>query len=105
MDYTKREWRVAETSPISSLVFIKQQDGIIAEASPYYAPLIVTAVNGCQAVNPNNPIVVAESIQDMYAALKELVSEYNVSLPLGDCDYPEYWVKAVQVLAKAEGGD
>lgn len=45
-------------------------------ATVYYsqanANLIVSAINGCVSVNPENPQVVAESIKDMYEALKEI---------------------------------
>jgi len=34
------------------------------------AHLIVTAVNACQSVNRDNPLAVAESIEDLYEALK-----------------------------------
>ncbi len=37
------------------------------------AHLIAAAVNACQEVNPDNPMAVAESIKDMYEALKELL--------------------------------
>lgn len=36
------------------------------------ANLIVTAVNACKEINPDNPQVVAERIKDMYEALKDL---------------------------------
>jgi len=35
------------------------------------ANMIVTAVNACQEVNPDNPMAVAESIKDVYEELKE----------------------------------
>ena len=60
------------------------------------AHLIEAAVNACIKINPDNPVAVAESIQDMYEALKGLLS---VSFALFT---PEYKV-AKEVLAKAEG--
>ncbi len=39
------------------------------------ANLIVTAVNSCTSVNSDNPQAVAESIKDMYEALKLALDE------------------------------
>ena len=41
------------------------------------ANLIVTAVNACKQINPDNPQSVAEAIGDMYKALKELTQGYD----------------------------
>jgi len=37
------------------------------------ADIIVLAVNACKEINPDNPISVAESIVDMYEALKAML--------------------------------
>jgi hypothetical protein len=39
------------------------------------ADLIVKVVNACQLVNPDNPLAVAESIKDMYEALRRIAFE------------------------------
>lgn len=49
------------------------QDGTVEEgrrASFNYAQLIVTAVNACKEINPDNPQAVAENIGEMYRELK-----------------------------------
>jgi len=76
MNYTKGEWKVTNELLIWSdqhegLQFHNRialmEDGYEAEDN---AQLIVAAVNACASVNPDNPLAVAESIKDMYAALK-----------------------------------
>jgi hypothetical protein len=61
------------------------------------ALLITTAVNSCQAVNPDCPLSVAESIQEMYEALKALVEEEFADGPSDNA-----LDRAVQALAKAK---
>ena len=71
--------------------------------------LIVSAVNACISINPDNPQAVAESIKDMYEALKEIKKFANDALR-GDILASEA-VAASQVieakcylaLSKAEG--
>ena len=80
-------------------------DGIVAncfctwreyEESEANANLIVEAVNACASVNPDNPMAVAQSITDLYEALKTLV------LVCRDVSYtPSELIKARQALAKA----
>ena len=41
------------------------------------AKLIVTAVNACTKLNPDNPVVAAESISDLYEALKAIIDAEN----------------------------
>jgi len=41
------------------------------------AELIVTAVNACKRLNPDNPLVVAESIGEMCNLLEQLVKLFN----------------------------
>ena len=43
------------------------------------------------------------SAPDLYEALVGLLEAYDVTLPSEECDYPDYWVKALQARAKAEG--
>lgn len=81
MNYTKGEWKARH--PVNNDITIytgEYGQGIIkiaqicegypnAEANAY---LIVATVNGCASINPDNPMAVAESIKDMYEALKKL---------------------------------
>ena len=71
------------------------------------ANLIVAAVNACAKVNSDNPMAVAESISDMYEALKELVESRDFDLldrGVG-ASMPESkrWLAARRALVKAEG--
>jgi hypothetical protein len=79
MNYTKGEWRptefsiyvdnkrifdsviVNDTNKIDSVSIIELEGNI---------ELTCSAVNACIKINPNNPQAVAESIEDMYEALK-----------------------------------
>jgi hypothetical protein len=63
--------------------------------------LIVSSVNACISINPNNPQVVAEAIGDMHKALKSLVEKVE-QLSLWDKTDQSYY-KAKQALAKIEG--
>lgn len=62
------------------------------------ALLDCAAVNACQKINPNNPQNVADSIVDMYEALKETASLLH---GLGYINHVPY-IKAQQALSKAE---
>lgn len=59
------------------------------------AELIASAVNACISVNPDNPQVVAESIKDMYEALKLYLSS--------EISTPEFQVMGRKAIAKSEG--
>ncbi len=54
---------------------------IEAEAN---AHLIVAAVNACQEVNPDNPMAVAENIQDVTA---KLINCYGILEALLNCEH------------------
>ena len=74
MDYTKGQW-IAEAYPNGSIWVRLTEAYAIADvctAKEDDAHLIATAVNGCQAVNPDNPMAVAESIKEMYEALQAI---------------------------------
>ena len=43
------------------------------------------------------------AVPDLYEALVGLLEAYDVNLPAEECDYPDYWIKALQARAKAEG--
>jgi len=60
------------------------------------ADLIVAAVNACAEVNAENPLAVAESIKEMYEALKYVINA-------DDSVSPEIAAVANKALAKAEG--
>lgn len=72
---TKEEWKIMEKDPLfydignggdrTALVPIVTAN---AEAN---ANLIVTCVNACKAISPDDPQRVAENIKGMYEALKE----------------------------------
>ena len=51
-----------------------------AKESKANAQIIVTAVNQCKGVNPDNPQAVAESIVEAFEALKYLVDEGTKAL-------------------------
>ncbi len=70
------------------------------------ANLIVSCVNACKSVNQDSPQAVAESIKEMYEALKmaqEVMEISEVSCAAqGQCGNEPY-LKIIQALAKAEG--
>lgn len=76
-----------------------------AEVTEANAHLIAAAVNGCIKVNPDNPQAVAESIKDMYEALKTasgyltFLASRNNPIPKSD-SVRDLYRKA---LSKAEG--
>lgn len=67
-----------EKGLILSATYPKYQVGLTSEQ----ANLIAAAVNGCISVNPDNPQVVAESIKDMYEALKTLDEMIDRGIPI-----------------------
>ena len=72
----------------------------LLETAKGNADLIVSAVNACQEVNPDNPQVVAESIKDMYEALRAIIQGIDTGeerLGAGRREIIE------QALSKAEG--
>lgn len=84
--------------------------GYYIETDDYYigavdnrinAHLIVTAVNACIEINPENPLAVAESIGKMLKALEGLLKPYAIPDDASFPSYPEYWVNVINALAKA----
>ena len=65
--------------------------------------LVSTAVSACKAINPDNPMAVAESISDLYEALKEITAQFKKVEPLYFKDN-EIIGRAEQALTKTEGG-
>lgn len=115
---TKEEWKQEKDSgyPYENLIR-SDDDRVIATVSFYRfsndeakanAHLIVAAVNACQKVNPDNPMAVAESIQEMYEALWQMHSLiedliYNRGFANIDrIDLEPKYRKAKGTLAKAE---
>jgi len=91
MNYTKGEWKIVHQDkpqqPFRVYTIIKGLEYDIADvyiAIPNFqngteanANLIAAAVNACQAVNPDNPMAVAEAIKDLYEACKEALNWFN----------------------------
>lgn len=123
--YTKGEWKVKEISGTDTIIDSGNKVAHIAKVNvDNYdnvgnANLIVSAVNACISINPDNPQAVAESIKEMYEALKELIATYVLNrdsdgkfphphefiaciTPKGR---PDYWDKAIKALSKAEGNN
>ena len=106
--YTKGEWR-AETNLFPGTVWAisKGRETEVATIHPQpnnqdfaNAQLIVEAVNACIKLNPDNPLAVAQSISDLYEALKELLKlayDYEPG-PL----VATITGQAIKALAKAE---
>ena len=128
---TKGEWTITVHRPLGNLrIVIKSEhsydDNDIATIeecleSKANANLIVSAVNACQKINPDNPQAVAEAIPEMYEALRKLVKTYVMNqasdgtFPApaefiacitpkhGVKNRPKYWNDAIVALSKAEG--
>ena len=96
--YTKGEWTINTVKGIrvqtdnKCICLVGEND----EEDKINAHLIAAAVNGCASVNPDNPYAVAESIRDMYEALKEL-SKY---IQFNKGNAAPIYDKAIKVLAK-----
>ena len=103
MEYTKGEWKAEK---IIRDWLIEADRRIVATINGFpsketesdaNARLIAAAVNACASVNPDNPMAVAESVKDMYEALKRLVREQQPYAYQGQLD------EANKALSKAEG--
>lgn len=76
MEYTKRKWVKQGSFIFSSehpprLIAVVMGDNIGSEQQQANTSLIIAAVNASASINPDNPIAVAESIKEMYEALKQ----------------------------------
>ena len=109
MNYTKGQWQAYQLKNNHVCIGAVTDQPVVVEVASLNtllgyntvvnnACLIITAVNGCQAVNPDNPLAAAEAVQEMYEAMKALVEE-----EFADGPSDEALDRAVQVLAKAEG--
>jgi len=108
MEYTKRGWEVVDRWNIFSGRRLVANCGgyssnteSVVEENEANAHLIVTAVNACIKVNPDNPMAIAESIADMYEALRNL-TDFDEHGGNGQ-DHYVLVAKAKEALAKAEG--
>jgi len=63
--------------PIKSGLKAKNAAKLLTEKEKANAQLIVAACNACQAINPDNPIMVAHNIPELIDALKEY--KYNLN--------------------------
>ena len=117
MNYTKGKWKVYE-SPFAPAIILERPNRVIAVCrlergsegmteATVNAYLIAAAVNGCIAVNSNNPQAVAESINDMYEELKKADTEICRLCKLSmiaseDCISCEEGESRLQALAKGK---
>lgn len=110
MEYTEKKWGIAPHDPAT--IISKSGDTIALCDSPYRdqknipaeerfgnAKLILTAVNACIKLNPDNPMAVAESISDLYEVLKRVILIWDNFEHITTGDY----IVAQKALAKAEG--
>lgn len=107
MNYTKGEWKTDDVTitidkKLIAVVYDPEKPESYTGVCKANARLIAAAVNACQAVNPENPMAVAESIKEMYEALKWLCKLYEIE-PKGEGGYLPSWNHALQALAKAKG--
>jgi len=107
MSYTKGKWEVTKHRPLDNwCIDVNPEDMIhrFSVAQCYGnkadALLIAATVNACASVNPDNPLAVAESIKDMYEALKELVEYQQKYGGVTPCLH-----NALAALAKTKGKD
>ena len=102
MDYTQGPWTYAGYVAMHGGLCITAKRNAVAVLSNKRnegegnARLVVAAVNACQEVNAENPLAVAESIKEMYEALKYVINA-------DDSVSPEIAAVANKALAKAEG--
>ena len=66
------------------------------------ANLIVSAVNKCKEINPDNPQAVAESIEDVFKALNKAREDINWMLNNEKFLNPDVFDYIDEALAKAE---
>lgn len=114
-NYTKGEWKAGNTDVVTDTTHIAN---CYFESRNFKLPpfnealanahLIASAVNACASVNPDNPMAVAESIKDMYEALKEIKFGGNLNQYNETIESLQYVLKAIseicdKALAKAEG--
>ena len=81
MEYTKGEWHIIKDTDNRLHIMSKGKDSTMSinvakmPVSPdakANAHLIAAVMNACIKLNPDNPMAVAESISELYEALKEI---------------------------------
>ena len=110
MNYTKGKWTPTAFSvtvnckPILELVIGDSNDNIPATELQNNTEILCSAVNGCISINPENPLAVAESIKDLYEALKAILPSHTGYMESMNWRvYNEVILQIRQVLAKVEG--
>jgi len=100
MAISKGEWKrygqhihLSDTNTSDEIVTVLCPAWMSKEEARANADIIVAAVNACQEVNPDNPMAVAESIKDMYEALKVAFEKSH---------NPEVEIILMKAIAKAE---
>ncbi len=118
MECTKGKWTVWKpidrVPPVGEgfwgVYIVDERDNQIAKISRQNsaelipdANLITAAVNACIEINPDNPQAVADSIKEMYEALKELTDIMEVVIEAPDVAQLDNFTlqPARQALAKA----
>ncbi len=110
-DCTKGRWKIDHHHIVdeNGRSLAKVLDGTFEERVGN-AHLIVSAVNACASVNPENPMAVAESIEPIYEALKYARAELIefIADNYGGCDLFDIHMKQIipidEALAKADKG-
>ena len=113
MGYTRGKWKVYKDR-IGRITIVSEEGSgelffnqvLIATMNQFInsseanANLATAAVNACASVNPDNPLAVAESIKDMYEALKALTWDLR-QRAMPDKKTLD---ASLEALSKAEGG-
>ena len=101
MNCTK--WRIADKRTLqgSFMIMPKGSGGAIARVyGETNAKLILSAVNACIKLNPDNPMAVAEGISDLYEACRVTLANLDNGFANKNLSIKTMIKKA---LAKAEG--
>lgn len=111
MNYTKGKWEAYQTEKLperwevcaglegnQGICKTLLDNSIPPDEKRANAQLICSAVNACASVNPDNPQAVAESIKDMYEALKILIAWAKCLAPNDTATQ-----KGIEALSKAGG--
>lgn len=79
MEYTKGEWYPVMVHGERRIIADKDdiEEVICYGVRHSYMYLICEAVNACIKLNPENPAAVAQSISDMYKALKQALRTFE----------------------------
>ena len=121
IDYSKGKWIAMLFGEKAPAVMCQPDDSrlgqnLVARCDTFSKPqeenesnskLIVSAVNSCINLNPDNPLAVAEAIEDMHIALKGMLkgSEIRPTGSLIHCPSKDAIIKGFKALAKIKGGN